>query len=210
MEKIDQISLSKIRKNNPHIKLYLDPIIGTEDIRQFKYCNRKLYFRYILHAPMRPTYKMKYGTKKHEKIQKEANNASDSSQKYYNVYIKDDDLGLVGLIDYFEYDGTEAFPVEIKSGNIPNQQQNNPDKYQVTAQSMLIENEYDVIVEKVRVYYSKYEKPVDYRIKAEDRLNVINTLEEIRKLLKTEIIPKPTRYRGRCVDCECVKYCMGV
>ncbi len=68
--KINKYQLCQLRDNNPNIYLYDCPFIGTEDIRQYLYCKRKLYFRYVLRAPMTPTYKMEFGKEKHEHIER--------------------------------------------------------------------------------------------------------------------------------------------
>ena len=205
---LNKHQLNKIRSNYPRINLYDKPYIGTEDIRQFAYCKRKLYFRYVIRAPMKQTYKMEYGTEEHNKFQKEVSKAKEYVQKYYNIYLSDPQLGLVGLIDYFEFDGKEAYPIEIKSGNIPPKGLENPDKLQVTAQAILIEKNFDFLVKKVCVYYSKYKKVIDYPIRIEDKLRVMKFIEEINKMLTSEKIPNPTKNKGRCIDCECRNYCL--
>ena len=200
--------LDNIRRAFPKIHLYEGPLIGTEEIRQYMYCKRILFFRKVLNAPMKQTYKMEYGMKKHERLQKQANKAKKETQKYFNEYLTSAQLGLVGLIDYFEFDGTEAYPVEIKSGRKPPKGMNNPHKYQVTAQAMLIEENYDFLVKKVRVYYSEKDKAVDYPITIENRREVINIINEIVEMLENEQMPEPTKHKGKCVDCECRLYCL--
>lgn len=206
---LNKHQLSVIRANNPKVHLYEKPIIGTEEIRQFVYCKRILFFRHIIQAPMRQTYKMKYGAKKHKRLQKIANKLEEgTAQKYYNIYLTDPQLGLVGIIDYFEYDGIEAYPVEIKTGNIPPKGFDNPHKYQVTSQAILIEKNFDFLVKKGRVFYSKFNKTVDYLITIEDKLKLMQILKEIREMLSSEKIPESTNNIRKCVDCQCRNYCL--
>jgi len=206
--KLNQYQFQEIRNLYPKINLYLQPVIGTEDVRQFLYCPRIIYFRYVICAPMKKTYKMEYGELKHEKIQKLKNKSDDDCiQKYYNIYLNDADLGLVGLIDYFEFDGKTAFPVEIKSGNIPLDGLNIPHKYQIIAQAILIEKNFDFMVNKMRINYIKHQKSVDYRLLIEDKLKCMKIIRKIRELLIYEKIPEPTKDQGKCVDCECKNYC---
>lgn len=207
--KLNKYQLSEIRKNYPMVNLFDKPFIGTEEVRQFAYCKRILFFRYVLRAPMKPTYKMEFGAKKHERLQKIVNKSKEGyTQKYYNVYLTDPLLGLVGLIDYFEFDGKEAYPVEIKSGHILPEGIDNPHKYQVTAQAILIEKNFDFLVKKVRVYYSKHNKIVDYPIGVKDKLKVMEFTNQINKLLASEKIPETTKDKGKCIDCECRNYCL--
>ncbi len=206
--RLDPSELLELRLQYPQIHLYDQPIIGTEDIRQFVYCPRILFFRYIIRGPMQKTYKMELGEEKHEKLQKLKNETDDTSiQKYYNLYLTDAKLGLVGLIDYFEFDGQEAFPVEIKSGNPPSEGLVTPHKYQIIAQAILIEKNFKFLVKKGRIYYVKHQKVIDYPLEIEDKLKVIKIIRKIQKLLTTESIPEPTEDIGKCKDCEYRKYC---
>jgi hypothetical protein len=59
---MNEYKLNSIRMNLPKIHLYEKPLIGTEEVRQYSYCKRKIYFRHVMKAPMKPTYKMMYGT----------------------------------------------------------------------------------------------------------------------------------------------------
>jgi len=211
--KMSEYQLRQLRDTNPNVYLYATPFIGTEDIRQYLYCKRKLYFRYVLRAPMPPTYKMEFGKEKHEHIEKIKNKKNFSEKyahRYYNVYLNDPELGLVGLIDFFEYDGKEAYPVEFKTGNMPSEGLDNPDKYQAIAQAILIEKNFDFLVNRVRVYYIKYDKFVDYYIDVEERLRVMQILREIKAMLESEIMPDPIKEEKKCSDCECRNYCLRV
>ncbi len=206
--RLNNRQLDDIRKLYPRVNLYDKPLIGTEEIRQFAYCKRILYFRHIVHAPMKQTYKMEEGENKHEQLQQSKSDTKNISQKYYNIYLTDPDLGLVGLIDYFEFDGNEAYPIEIKSGNAPPQDLDNPHKYQVVAQAMLIEKNFDFLVKMVRIFYTKLDKVVDYPITIEDKLALLKIVEEITEMLSSEQMPDPTNDKGKCVDCECKNYCL--
>jgi len=205
---VNAYQLNSIRIKYPKIHLFDAPIIGTEEVRQYTYCKRKIFFRYVMNAPMRETYKMKYGLEEHEKFQNQINKNETYIQNYYNIYLTAPKLGLVGLIDYFVFNGNEAFPVEIKTGNIPKGQLENPDKMQVSAQAILIENNFDFLVKKVRVYYSKYDKIKDYSINAEDKLEVLKKVREIQRMISSERIPEKTPSKNRCRDCECKNYCL--
>jgi len=205
---LNSYQLNAIRTNHPKINLYEKPIIGTEEIRQYTYCKRIIYFRHVIKAPMKKSYKMEFGMEKHDNLDDLSKKSpEDYIHKYFNVYLTDPRIGLVGLIDYFEFNGKEAYPVEFKSGNIPPEGLENPHKYQVTAQAMLIESSFDFLVKKVRIYYSKFQKIVDYPIDSEDKLKVLKIIRKIEKIITLEKIPQPTQDKGKCIDCECRIYC---
>lgn len=207
--KLNKYQLEEIRTHYPKIHLNENTIIGTEEIRQFSYCKRILFFRHIIHAPMWISYKMEFGTEKHEHFQKYFKNLDEECiQKYYNVYLSDPDIGLVGLIDYFEFNGSEAYPVEIKTGKVPPEGIENSHKNQIIAQAILIEKNFDFLVKKAKIYYIESEKVVNHSIHIEDKLNVLKMISEIRQMLIKEKIPEPTKDIGKCKDCECKNYCL--
>jgi CRISPR-associated exonuclease Cas4 len=206
---LNKYQLDEIRNRYPKVHLFDSPIIGTEEVRQFSYCKRILYFRHIIHAPMLISYKMKYGIDKHEHLQKYTKNSDEEYiQKYFNVYLNDPDIGLVGLIDYFEFNGSEAYPVEIKTGRIPPEGLENPHKNQIIAQAILIERNFDFLVKKAKIYYSGSKKVINHPIKVEDKLNVLKIIGDIREMLTNERIPAPSSDVGKCEDCECKNYCL--
>lgn len=210
MPELNRYQLNEIRINYPQVHLYEKPFIGTEEIRQFSYCKRILFFRHVLHAPMKQSYKMEYGINKHDHLQKYLKNSDEESyQKYFNVYLSDLDLGLVGVIDYFEFNGSEAYPVEIKTGNKPPEGLKNPHKNQIIAQAILIEKNFDFLVKKAKIYYSKSEEILNFHIQMEDKLSVIKMIGEIRQLLISEKLPEVTMDLGKCRDCECKNYCLN-
>ena len=208
--KLNKYQLNEVRLRYPKVHLYEKPFIGTEEIRQFTYCKRIIFFRHVLHAPMKQSYKMEYGTNKHDHLQKYLKNSDeDCIQKYFNVYLNDLDLGLVGLIDYFEYNGSEAYPVEIKTGNKPINNISNPHKNQIVAQAILIEKNFDFLVKKGRIFYSKNGEIVEIRIQMEDKITVLKIIREIQHVLLRERLPEPTIDFGKCKDCECKNYCLN-
>ena len=146
--------------------------------------------------------------KKHEKLQKIANKNKAAQQKYFNINLADPESGLVGLIDYFEFDGNEAYPVEIKTGKKPPDKMDDSHKLQVAAQAILIEKNFNFLVKKVKIFYSKSQKIVESPINIEDKLQVLEIIDEIIKLIESEKIPDPTNHEGKCIDCECRNYCM--
>ncbi len=155
------------------------------------------------------SYKMEYGTDKHDHLQRYLKSSDEESiQEYFNVYLSDPDTGLVGLIDYFEFNGAEAYPVEVKTGKSPPETLENSHKNQIVAQAILIEKNFDFLVKIAKIYYSELGKIINYPIQIEDRLNVLKIIGEVREMLIKERIPGPTKDIGKCKDCECKNYCL--
>ncbi|MHA1196692.1 MAG: CRISPR-associated protein Cas4 [Candidatus Helarchaeota archaeon] len=205
---LNKHELDFLRLSFPKIHLYESPMIGTEEIRQYIYCKRIIYFRHVIKAPMEQTVKMELGTKKHEILQAlEGKDDESSISKYYNIYLTDPQINLVGVIDYFEFDGKEAYPVEIKTGKVPKNGVEKRFKYQIVAQAILIEKNFNFLVKKAKIAYTKEKKVIEIPITIDDKIKVMEIIREIQKIIKNEEIPPPTKDKAKCVDCECRKYC---
>ncbi|MHA1209513.1 MAG: CRISPR-associated protein Cas4 [Candidatus Freyarchaeota archaeon] len=93
-------------------------IFTAEDIRQYAYCKRKPYFRYVLRKGFKPSVKMVRGDRVHqETCRAKRVERGGGTSRYYNVYLRSETLGLAAIIDYFEYDGKEITLVDVKTGS---------------------------------------------------------------------------------------------
>lgn len=130
--------------------------------------------------------------------------------KYYNVYLRDEELGLIGLIDYLESDGDELIPVEYKTGNPQDGSESDYHRAQLIAQAVLVERHFHRYVRKVKIVYEKLSAPITYEIEAEDKIRILQILETIRDIIREEAIPAPTPHKAKCQDCEFWRMCLRV
>jgi len=204
--------LGKFDLNKFEIK---DPIIliSAEEMRQYVYCKRIPYFRRVMHVKGFKSYKMERGEKYHDKeirnkyLEKPAPNL----ERYYNIYLKDDELGLLGLLDMFEFDGNEAYPVEFKTGHPSRSSLENHHLAQVIVQALLIESEFDFLVRKAKIVYIDYNYDVIFHeITVEMKRKILRNVEMIREMVFTEKLPDITIKAGKCQDCEYFPYCRKI
>jgi len=171
-----------------------------EDIRQYYYCPRIIYFRYVLRARVGETYKMSKGGMIHESINLGKN-------VVHNVYLCCEDLSLVGIIDGIEYiDENTVDIIEIKAGR-PNRRMRDSHKAQLAAQAMLVERTMNVRVRKIKVYNVTTREFSEVHIVDFHRGMVRHAIEDMTKIVLGEDIPDPTGDKGKCVDCEYRAYC---
>ncbi|WP_243138119.1 CRISPR-associated protein Cas4 [Heliorestis acidaminivorans] len=133
-------------------------ILKVTDIKQYVYCPRIPYFTYVLPVPKKISKKMDYGKEAHERLDKleqrrnfmaykdeELQSRQGSTNmpqglKKFHTYIYSRRLGLEGKLDLHLLQGTDIFPVEVKSTR---RKPGLNHKYQLTAYAMLLEEHYN-------------------------------------------------------------------
>lgn len=134
----------------------------------------------------------------------------ENEERYYDLYLWDKNLGLIGIVDYLGYKGNEAWPVEIKTGYEPRNKISNSHKYQLVALALLVESNFDLVVNHIKIHYLLLKKSLKFIINLEDRMKVLNAIREIRESIDTETPPPPTKFGGMCHACEYYKICGGI
>lgn len=136
--------------------------------------------------------------------------AEDNEERYYDIYLWDKNLGLIGIVDYLGYKDDEAWPVEIKTGYEPRNKISNSHKFQLVALALLIESNFDLTVNHVKIHYLLLKKSLKFMISLDDRMKVLNAIREIRESIETETPPPPTKFPGMCHTCEYYNICGGI
>lgn len=178
------------------------PIFTCEDVRQYYYCPRIIYFRYVLRVKVPTTYKMDYGSKIHEKVRLKGNVRR-------NVYLFSEDLGLSCILDAIEYvDDSTIDIIEIKSGRVFRNIIDSH-KAQLAAGAMLIERVLGYRVRKIKVFYVEKEKFATVEVRKFHRDLVLRALDHMREIVTKEIIPN-ANWSAKCSECEYKKVCLEV
>ncbi|MEX2689671.1 MAG: CRISPR-associated protein Cas4 [Candidatus Njordarchaeum guaymaensis] len=184
-----------------------DIMFTCEDIRQFYYCKRKIYYRYVLKARAQPTYKMKKGLEKHLEYTSEENPRSENM--FRNVRLESQELGLKGEIDLVQIEGDGAKIIELKYSKMRGHRMFDDHKAQLAAQAMLLEEVMGLKVKSIEVSDIIDNSRIEIRITGYHREMVSKALNEMRKIVLEEIFPDPPENRGKCVDCEYRRFCWG-
>ena len=189
-------------------------MIAAEMLRQYMYCRRIPYFRLVQRVWPPMSYKMERGVRLHEKKVRDFNvRVTRLGETYFNVYIESPYLGLHGLLDSFEYDGTSIYPVEIKTGG-----SDRPDKamasthhkHQLVVQALLLEDCFSIIVSKAKIKYVDTNDEFFLDITLEDKREALRIVREMQAMIHDEALPPAPADDGKCTDCEFWLYCMRV
>ncbi len=186
------------------------PIFSVEDIRQFVYCPRIIYFRYVIRGIPLPTTKMNKGSDRHEAWRKRRIRRGIDTDRFYGIYFESEDLGLCGLLDAVDFDGKIARPVELKTGKYRRGEVSAHHRAQVIAQCALVEASIDAVVDSGVVVYESTGEQFSIRFTDDARIWLYETLTEMRRIIMNEDLPPPTTAEQKCEDCEYWSWCQRV
>lgn len=202
-------------------------LLTAGDIKQYFYCPRIVFFRYLIPHFKPTTYKMVEGKLRQiEETQLEKRRSlvrfgikspwpkkrweEDQIKKCFNLRLTSERLGLSGSIDMAIVTPQEAIPVDFKDGAFSlGDTVALHHKYQLLAYGLLLEDTFKVKCERGFVYSLEdgSTKMVHFSQGARDFL--LGKIRKIRRMLRDEIMPEPTPFRGRCKECEFKPLCIG-
>jgi CRISPR-associated exonuclease Cas4 len=120
-----------------------------------------------------------------------------------------DRLGLVGKADIVEFSGDGTpYPVEYKHGRMSkNPMKRHHDELQLTAQALCLEEMLSIPVREGAVYQASSKKRRIVLITDTLREEVTATVDAIRQMLASGIMPPPTSAVERCQECSLIDDC---
>lgn len=207
-------------------------IFGSEEVRQFVYCPRILYFRRVLrYKPIYPV-KVSKGTNYHsqwsKKQERDITARSTEITKIQNLYVENTKLGLCTIIDQLEFLEYDHLPenwqqnssiielnekktkfcriTELKNCKaFPNIQEHH--KAQLIAQALTLEGQQGYYVIQGRVRY-RYKEEHVIPIWPGDKQWIKNLVNQMQQTILNELPPLPTPHVGKCEDCEYWTVCL--
>jgi CRISPR-associated exonuclease Cas4 len=187
-----------------------DMPLTASDIKQFVYCPRMVFFKYVLPVPTLPTYKMKIGVEAHKDMNRKERRRTTKKYKLsdgersYQQFFKSDRLSLSGKLDLLIENSGHFYPVEYKnSTGVPGLHH----RYQLTAYALLVEDTWNTVVRRGFIYM--LDDDIVYPLEiTEGRKRFLKALlNSMRSMVAMESIPRPTPFRERCIECEFKLYC---
>lgn len=184
------------------------------DLEKYHYCPRKVYFWRTAGVPVVPTRKMTGGRtderreeKRRWKERKEIYGMPREKIKkvMHRVYLRSEKLRLSGILDVMleTVDG-DMIPLDMKFTDRP--YVTREWKKQLTAYAMLIEDQTGRKVATALLYFTKQNRTERIEITQQDKQFVLKDLEDIRKLIASERLPRKTNPK-KCGYCEFRRYC---
>ena len=187
--------------------------LRVNDIKQYFYCPRIIYYHYCLPVPRPVTHEMQIGADEHEVLSVFERRRSlrryglHQGERAFHVPLSASALGLSGVLDMLITTDDEAFVVEFKHTA---QRLNQNAKCQLAAYSMMVEECLEVRVTTGFVYRILKHHVTAVPISTALRRQVTAALADMRRLIQREQLPAPPRQRGKCLECEFRRYCRDV
>ena len=189
------------------------------DVKQYACCPRLVYYRVCL-PDVRPlTYTMQIGTQGHQ--QEEDREQRRSLQSYglvegerlFHHALISEKLGLKGQVDMvivspsLEAEKKAIYPVEYKYSE---QKIGLHFKLQLAAYALLLEEAFQVPVQRAFLYAIPLRKAEEISITPLLRKKVLAVLQQMQQMVTSEQMPPPTREYRRCPMCEFRRFCNDV
>ncbi|PIU29903.1 CRISPR-associated protein Cas4 [Candidatus Woesearchaeota archaeon CG07_land_8_20_14_0_80_44_23] len=188
-------------------------LLSASDFMNYDYCPRIIYFTYTLKRPQTKGAKQEKGLEKDREFKKTERTKiikkyeKSKLTKIYNVTLQSN-LGIITKADCIaiDFSNKSAFPVQLKYSYRPPKVYRTQ-KIQLLLEGFLIE---EVLHYRVDCGYIKYLKSNELvRINLEDKHIIFELMSKIKSIIQNEIIPEPTEFKNRCIDCCYRRICYG-
>lgn len=194
-------------------------LLEVTDIKQFIYCPRIVYYRYCLPRIRPVTSLMEEGVRQHEaeEDREERRNLHNYGlkvgERFFHLSLQSAQLSLTGKVDLIiatparTAPGAEAIVVEYKYSE---NKAGAHFKLQLTAYALLLEEAWNIPVRKAFLYSLPLKRAEAIPITQLQRNKVLQTVQQIKHIVESEILPPPPTTQSRCISCEFRRFCNDV
>jgi CRISPR-associated exonuclease Cas4 len=188
-------------------------MITPNELRQYDYCPRVIFFERCTPVFRRETARMEQGRMAHDRESLLEHDRSlqryglHLGERHFAVILANQALGLSGEIDLMITVGNEAYPVEFKDTT---RDINNGHLMQLCAYGLLIEAELGLT--SPRGYWNSTRLRETQVVEFDNKLRkrTLKAIKEINDFVSAERFPAPTPQGGKCIDCELINFCGDV
>ena len=195
--------------NLNHPKLML----RVNDLKQYDYCPRVVYYYYVMPVERKATFKMEHGKSTEERLDALEQRRGvrryglPDGRRHFHVWLTSDILGLSGKLDLLIESSTGWYPVDFKETTGPARSNH---FLQLCGYAMLVEEAYRGPVSRGFIYLIPGDRVEPVELTDELRSETFAALDRIREMILSQRVPDATEVRARCTDCEYRNYCGDV
>lgn len=163
-------------------------MLRVNDLKQYEYCPRVVYYQYVMPAERNATFKMEHGKSAEARIDELEQRRTvrryrlPDGTRHFHVRLTSEALGLTGKLDLLIESSAGWYPVDFKETTVP--------------QGFLY------LIPGNHVEAVALTETLKTDAKA--------TLQHIRDMIMAQRVPEPTAVRAHCTDCEYHNYCGDV
>ena len=193
--------------------------LEVTDLKQYAYCPRIVYYRYVLPQVRPLTYKMEAGIAvHHDEIEREERRSLrpyglTTGERFFDVHLWSDELGVRGRLDMAiavperAAPDAELVPVEYKlSERTPGRHF----KVQLAMYALLLEEAWKLPVRRGFIYLIPTRQATAVPITPALRRQALVQIDAIRTMVANEAMPEPPASRRPCISCEFRRFCNDV
>jgi len=179
-------------------------------IRQYYFCPRIVYFRYLIGFDSHEQIWVQQGKKHHERQYMLMKNRNLSrfgikqGKVFYSDFLKNDYLKIHGFADAVIATDTEVAPVEFK---LSRSKITKGYFYQLAAYGVCAEIKYNKKCEKGFFLFEDKGKVLEKAITDEHKNEIAELLNNISRMLEYEIMPDSSASAHQCSQCEYLNFC---
>jgi CRISPR-associated exonuclease Cas4 len=187
--------------------------LRVNDLKQFEYCPRIVFYNTVMPLERKATVKMQRG--KEEEFRLDALEKRRTLKRYelgsgerrFHVWLESPTLGLSGKLDLLIVSSKGYFPVDFKyTRGRPHRNH----VIQLAGYGLLVEEKFRTRVETAFIYLTPVQQVISIGLTEQLREEVRQRLSEMRTMIHDEILPPATPVRSRCEECEFRNYCGDV
>jgi CRISPR-associated exonuclease Cas4 len=189
------------------------PILSVNDLKQFLYCPRIVYYHWVM--PVRPpaTFLMQRGHNQEERFESLESRrvlsryGFDEAARHFGVEITAEALRLIGKVELI-LEGLERVAVVEFKATASRLADNW--KLQLCTYGLLAEQHFQRPCPNGFVVLNDREELVEVELDDALREETLSALQQARALVTRREFPDPTSVRARCVRCEYRNFCGDV
>ncbi|HEU4686179.1 MAG TPA: CRISPR-associated protein Cas4 [Nitrospira sp.] len=195
--------------NLKHPKLML----RVNDLKQYDYCPRVVYYQYVMPVERKATFKMEHGKSAEARLDELERRRGvrryglPDGQRHFHAWLTSELLGLSGKLDLLIESSSGWYPVDFKETTGPAHSNH---FRQLCGYALLVEEAYQRPVARGFIYLIPTNSVEPVEMTDELRSNTLVALDRIREMIVSQRVPAATEVRARCTDCEYRNYCGDV
>jgi len=186
-------------------------MINVYDLKQYIYCPRIIYWYYCAPVKFHESYKMKWGTEKH---QEEKNKEIRRSFERYELqdaemlfeYQVNTDI-LSGKLDLLLISNEKYVPVEYKFTRSSNSFSH---KVQLYGYALILQGIYNTKVDKGFLYYPRSKEIIKVTINNSNFEKIYDIIGSINNIIENYEFPDVDSNESKCYGCEFNLFCNDV
>jgi len=191
----------------------MDLALTATDLKQWAYCRRIPYYRYVMPVKFAPTYPMQRGRNVEaavvamERRRGWRRYGLEAGERRFGVWLRSERMGLSGKLDLLIVTDKACFPVDFKdtAGGVRANH-----RMQLAAYALLAEEAYGRPARTGFIYAIPARQLLEVPIGKRERDAVIEAARAMREMVEEGRFPEPTPVRARCVACEYRNFCADI